>query len=66
MKITYEPGDVVEVEDNIEAGKYAACTVKLLHKISKVWTVELIDCVGGMDPNDTRPSKVKEIWLNPR
>jgi hypothetical protein len=42
MKITYEPGDYVQVEDNMEAGKSAACEVQLLHKnLDGSWAVRI-------------------------
>ncbi len=32
MKIEYEPGDIVEVEDNTEAGEFAGRHVELIHQ----------------------------------
>ena len=44
MKITYEPGDIVRVEDNIDAGEAAACEVELLYqKQDGSWVVSLLD-----------------------
>jgi hypothetical protein len=49
MKIIYEKGDVVEIQDDIEAPhELAAMTVKLIEKISRtVWLVETIATFVG-------------------
>ena len=47
MLKTFEPGDVVEVEDNVEAGVFAGCTVKLISKSTAHgfwWLVEFVNC----------------------
>ena len=42
MKIIYEPGDLVDVEDNTEAGEASCSTVELLQEVSKgTWLVEI-------------------------
>ena len=69
MKITYEPGDIVDVEDNIEAGPLAACTITLVRKAAnndKVWLATLVDCIGGSNLKYNQNYRVKEFWLNPR
>ena len=46
MKIIFEPGDTVEVEDNADAGETAACTVGLIEKVSaNRWRVRCLDSV---------------------
>ena len=65
MKIIYEPGDFVEVEDNIKAGPHvAASIVRLVSKnINNVWTATMVS-MGGIS-FDTLV-KVHEKWLNPK
>lgn len=47
MKVEYEVGDIVEVEDNVEAGPAAACRVKLVERLTdKVWKVEILGWPG--------------------
>jgi hypothetical protein len=48
MQVIYEPSDIVQVEDNIDAGVYAACTVELISPAGNGhWNVRFVDCVGG-------------------
>jgi hypothetical protein len=50
MKITFEPGDTVEVEDNAEAGETAACVVELIERVSAdKWRVRCLDFVMVSD-----------------
>lgn len=68
MKVTFEPGDIVEVEDNVDAGTFAACTVQLLDKPNpnvRWWRVKLVDCVGGRDSNSPDEGLVDEDYLQP-
>lgn len=56
MIIQYEPGDIVNVEDNIDAGEFAAETVTLLDKFTKtLWKVQRGSSIG----------LVEEIYLEP-
>ena len=51
MKIVFEPGDLVEIEDNMKASEtMGACIVKLIKKVSITkWLVgcEDINCMEG-------------------
>jgi hypothetical protein len=64
MKIIYEPGDIVEVEDNSDAGPMSGCTVKLWMKLSDkgMWRVEYID---GPGYPGLKYGNVLEIYMNP-
>ena len=66
MKIIYEPGDFVEVEDNIKAGPHvAASIVRLVYKnINNVWTATMVNSMGGISSGTL--VKVHEKWLNPK
>jgi len=58
MKVIYEAGDYAKVEDNIDAGEFAACDVVLKYKKPNGnWVVSNID-TGNI-------SEVKEIYLRP-
>lgn len=63
MKIIYEPGDIVEVEDDANAGGFAACTVELLNKSETLgaWYVKTLD---GLKPSPEY-GYVDEIYLYP-
>jgi hypothetical protein len=64
MKITYEPGDIVEVEDNSDAGVFAACTIELSHYVGDcIWIAEFKDCIGGKTAPDI--GSVHERYLQP-
>jgi len=60
MKIIYEVGDYVELDDNIEVpNDMAAEAVRLIKKVSKKkWEVETCDY--------GRTGIVHEKWFNPR
>ena len=63
MKIIYEPNDIVEIDDELDAGIYACCTVKLISKHDNHWLCSFISCIGGGKYPKT--SFVDEIYLNP-
>jgi hypothetical protein len=64
MKITYEPGDIVEIEDNSDAGSMSGCTVKLMLKLNDkgMWRVEYID---GPGYPGHKYGNVPEIYMKP-
>lgn len=62
MKITFETGDFVSVEDNVDAGELAACHVELIKKISPTeWIAENIDFGFGPEGRHI----VNEKYLQP-
>jgi hypothetical protein len=62
MKITFEPGDTVTVEDHTSAGKAAACDVELIYqKPDGAWVCSIID--GEFD--ESGEVEVHEQFLNP-
>lgn len=63
MKITFEVGDIVEVEDNCEAGDLASETVRLLSPIgSDKWEAITYSALNG---NYQRKGIVETIYLHP-
>lgn len=44
MTIIYEPGDVVEVDDNSDVGPMAGNRVELIQKVGTVWNVITVGC----------------------
>lgn len=68
MRIIYEPGDSVYVEDNMDAGPTAACMVKLIKfkPKAKKWKVEVEVNTSG-DPHSVQGSmhNVYEFYLQP-
>ena len=63
MKIIYEPGDIVEVEDNSEAGGGSACTVELISKQGTMWKVKICGSYCG---NVGIIADVDERYLHPQ
>lgn len=54
MKVQFEDGDVVDVADDLRAGKAAACTVELIKEIRKgVWSASIIDGQDEETPDCT-------------
>ena len=65
MKITYEVGDNVELEDNTEVPhELGACFVELKEKRGNKWVVTIIEDYGCESP---RPDTliVDEKWFSP-
>tara|TARA_R110000824_G_scaffold392760_1_gene591353 strand:+ start:337 stop:528 length:192 start_codon:yes stop_codon:yes gene_type:complete len=62
MKIIYEKGDVVEIQDNIDAPyELAAMTVELKNKVSSsVWEVETLTTWVG---KGGKIVKIHEDWF---
>lgn len=62
MKIIYEKGDIVEIQDDYEAPhELAAMTVELIEKISHtVWLVETISTWVG---NGGKRVTIDEEWF---
>jgi hypothetical protein len=48
MQITFEPGDIVEVMDDSNAGDFAGCVIKLISKEGVMWKVEFESCVTSI------------------
>ena len=60
MKIAYEPGDIVKVEDDIRAGQFAATTVQLIKKLrDNKWLVE------DMQSFQEKKGMADEKWFHP-
>jgi len=66
MKITYEPGDIVSIEDNMNAGSISATDVRLIYKVSPTkWQVEVVeddDLTGHMQGER---GIIDEKWFQP-
>ena len=68
MKITYEPGDIVSIEDNKNAGAIVATEVRLIRKISPTkswWEVEVFedDILAGYTQGEK--GTIDEKWFRP-
>ena len=57
MKIEYEVGDIVKVQDDIDAGEFAARDVRLLEYFPHEWLVE--DC------DNSKQGRVNERYIYP-
>lgn len=66
MKITYEPGDKVKIEDNKNAGDIVATEVVLIKKVGPTkWQVEVFedDYLTGYREGDK--GIIDEKWFQP-
>lgn len=65
MRIIYEPGDVVKLEDNSKAGNFQDCRVILLHTVHEGdgWKVKVYPD-EGFDEEDSI-DVVSERWFIP-
>ena len=66
MKITYQPGDMVTIEDNMDAGDISSTEVILIKKVSPTkWQVEVFedDELAGHKQGDK--GIIDEKWFQP-
>ena len=63
MKIVFEAGDFVIVEDSMQAGRAANCTLKLISKKGDTWTGVVVEGFDEVQDGDT--ITVKEQFIHP-
>jgi hypothetical protein len=66
MKITYEPGDIVSIEDNMNAGSISATEVRLIKKVSPTkWQVEVFEDDILTGHKEGEKGITDEKWFQP-